>query len=153
VKIFLKPGQIYISHEPAVVSTILGSCVAFTIFNSRSRVGGICHAQLPKSHNSNRLSEFLYVDTAIAHMLKKFAMMGIQKHEMEMKLFGGAELLDKSCVNTKSVGHQNVQLALEIIENENLKFILTHVGGDLGRKIKFHTNTGMVLLKPIKKII
>jgi chemotaxis protein CheD len=48
MNIFLKPGALYISEKPAIVSTILGSCIAVTIFNKRLKVGGICHALLPK---------------------------------------------------------------------------------------------------------
>jgi chemotaxis receptor (MCP) glutamine deamidase CheD len=48
VKVFLKPGELYIGKEPAVVSNILGSCVSITMFSERLGAGGICHALLPR---------------------------------------------------------------------------------------------------------
>ncbi|MGA2108628.1 MAG: hypothetical protein ABSH25_13400 [Syntrophorhabdales bacterium] len=52
MKVFLKPGEIYVGEEPAEISTILGSCVSVTMFSKRVRVGAICHALLPSRAGS-----------------------------------------------------------------------------------------------------
>ena len=36
MKVFLKPGEMYLGEESAEVSTILGSCVSVTMFCRRS---------------------------------------------------------------------------------------------------------------------
>ena len=41
---------------------------------------------------------------------------------------------------------------MEIIKNENLNLSVSDVGGNLGRKIHFYTDTGRVLLKRINRI-
>lgn len=152
MNIFLKPGEIFISREPAIVSTILGSCVAITIFNERLKVGGICHALLPGSRSLQDADYYRYVDGSIAYMLKKLEAIGIQKHEMEIKLLGGADVLDIVDVKRPSVGQQNIEKALEIMNTEKLTLTLSDVGGKTGRNIRFYTHTGMVLLKRIKKM-
>jgi chemotaxis receptor (MCP) glutamine deamidase CheD len=70
MNLFLKPGEVCISREPAVVTTILGSCIAVTMFNERLKIGGICHALLPKHPPSKRWKEFHYVDSSILYMVK-----------------------------------------------------------------------------------
>lgn len=41
---FLKPGEAIVSPNPILVSTVLGSCIAVTMYSPEKRVGAICHA-------------------------------------------------------------------------------------------------------------
>jgi chemotaxis protein CheD len=152
VRIFLKPGDLYISNIPTIVSTILGSCISVTVFNRRLEIGGICHAMLPKSPYAKDLSAFRYVDSSIFYMLSKFEKLGIRKDEMELKLLGGADVIDRMNDDTASIGQKNIEIALEIIRNENLKILISDVGGKMGRKVHFYTHTGKVLLKRINSV-
>ena len=45
--VYLHPGQVFVSPDPAVVTTILGSCVAVCVFDPVLRVGGTNHYLLP----------------------------------------------------------------------------------------------------------
>jgi len=45
--IYLQPGDIFISEKSALISTLLGSCVAVTMFSPRLGVGAISHGILP----------------------------------------------------------------------------------------------------------
>lgn len=151
MKVFLKPGELYIGKGPAVISTILGSCVSVTMFNKRLSVGGICHALLPKENSSTKdTDKYRYVDSSISHMLKAFETMGIKKSEIEVKIFGGASIVDTA--HKKSVGQVNVETALTLVRDNDLNIITYDFGGTLGRKIIFHTHTGRVLLKKLERI-
>jgi chemotaxis protein CheD len=152
MRVFLKPGELYISDIPTVVSTILGSCIAVTIFNKRLKTGGICHAMLPRSPYENEYSVFRYADSSIFYMLNKFEMMGIRKDEIEVKVLGGADVIGRINEDTVSIGRKNIEIAMEIIRNENLQLTVSDVGGKMGRKVHFYTHTGKVLLKRIKSI-
>ncbi len=39
-QVFLGMGQVHISEEPVVISTVLGSCISVTMFNRQSAMGG-----------------------------------------------------------------------------------------------------------------
>jgi chemotaxis protein CheD len=149
MNIFLKPGELCICDKPTQVSTILGSCIAVTIFNERLRVGAICHALLPKNPKGH--DALRYVDSAISAMLQKLEAMGIGKNEMEVKLLGGADVLERSGT-TQSVGQKNIEMALEVMKQENLNLTVSDVGGRMGRKVYFYTHTGRVLFKRIRGI-
>jgi chemotaxis protein CheD len=147
--IFLKPGELHITEKPTVVSTILGSCVSLTMFHGQSGTGGICHAILPKNPTDSGCDPFRYVDSVVYSMLKMFATVGINRKEIEVKLFGGADVIAHSTKNT--IGLKNITEALAVIARESLKLIASDVGGDAGRKLFFYTHTGEVFMKRIEK--
>jgi chemotaxis protein CheD len=150
LKVFLKPGELYIGTEPAIISTILGSCLSITMFNTRLRLGGICHALFPTDPKQAQGKEFCYVDGSVSYMLNEFGKMGIKKNEIEVKAFGGANIIDATY--KKSVGQANIEAVFNIIKDEGLKMLTHDLGGTLGRKIIFSTHTGRVLLKKLERM-
>jgi len=80
-------------------------------------------------------------------MAERFRSLGVGKGETEVKLFGGADVLEYHGKHGISVGCQNIETALEIIGKAGLRLIVSDVGGKVGRKLRFYTHTGEVLLK------
>jgi len=149
VKVFLKPGELYIGKEPAVVSTILGSCVSITMFSARLGAGGICHALLPRKFAfRKRQHDFHYVDKSVLYMVREFKKMGVKTNEIEVKVFGGAGIAGASY--KRSVGKANVEMAFNMIKYHDLRAITWNLGGTSGRKVIFFTHTGRVLLKMLE---
>jgi chemotaxis protein CheD len=149
LKIFLKPGELYIGKEPAVVSTILGSCVSITMFSAKLGAGGICHALLPRKFAfRKRRHDFHYVDKSVLYMLGEFKKMGAEANEIEVKIFGGAGIAGASY--RKSVGKANVEMAFNTVKDYDLKVVTWNLGGTSGRKIIFFTHTGRVLLRMLE---
>jgi chemotaxis protein CheD len=156
-KIYLKPGEMHFAGRPTIVTTVLGSCVSVTIFSRKHATGAICHGMLP-SYKDRGMSEQMspeglrYVDCAIEQMLRKFMSKGIAESDLEVKLFGGAEMLP-NCLPSKNVtvGRQNIEIAIRMIKDKNLNLVSSDLGGLQGRKIIFYTHTGDVFLKRLKK--
>lgn len=148
--VFLKPGEIYVSKTPALISTVLGSCVSVTL-HSGSGMGAICHAMLPYGINDER--GLRYVDCAIHHIFKKLVSISGQKGGFTAKIFGGANLLTSvgSQQNSFSVGTQNIEAAFKAINDLSLNVAASDIGGNHGRKIFFYSNTGEVLLRAVRK--
>lgn len=152
--LFLKPGEMRICEKPTIVTTLLGSCVAVAMYNERLRVGAICHGLLPSCKNAQPCDgqcpeKFKYVDCSIRRMLEVFHKRGIVQSEIDVKVFGGSDMfkVNDRASKSSSVGRQNVEKALQIVDNEGLRIIATDLGGLRGRKIYFYTHTGEVLLK------
>jgi chemotaxis protein CheD len=74
VKVFLKPGELYLGKRPVVISTILDSCLSITMFNARLGVGGICDALLSNDSELKKGNEFRYAQTGCV-LLKKLERM------------------------------------------------------------------------------
>lgn len=155
--IFLKPKDVYLAEKPTIVITVLGSCVSTTMFNRRLRMGAICHSFLPECRNNQEscngigIERFKYVNCSISWMVKKLGTYGITPEEIEVKLFGGADMVPSQGGDTRitKVGSENVKIAIEAIEAEGLNLASSNVGEAFGRKIYFYTHTGEVLLKRI----
>ena len=153
----LKPGEIIFSRKPAVVSTILGSCVSVTMHHPASEFGAICHGVMPKCAERKKCTKGpqcgespKYVECAIRQMLMKLDELNILRSEAEVKLFGGAEMADTAGRNngrTKTVGSENIRVAKKILAKEGLGISKEDTGGTNGRKILFLTHTGDVYLK------
>ena len=159
--VYLKPGEIYFSDKPTMVSTVLGSCVSVTMFSASSCIGAICHGLLSNCKNNDAkicakgqcMERYKYVDCSIYEMLKKINAAGLKKSELEVKFFGGSEMItskDKK-PGWKTVGQENIMTAARIIQSEGLNLISYDVGGTAGRKIHFNTGTGEVFLKRLNK--
>lgn len=147
--IYLKPGEVLVAREPVLVSTVLGSCVAVTMFSPACRVGAICHAMLPD--NAGRDENLRYVDTALRHIFRKVVEYGAGS-DLVVKLFGGAKVLDAGNNESsgRTVGEQNVVRALEVLDALGLKVTTADTGGIVGRKLFFCTRDGDVYLRRMR---
>jgi chemotaxis protein CheD len=157
-RIYLKPGELCVCREPAMVTTILGSCVSVTMLNHRKKVAAICHAVQPVCRQQFLGcpdicdDRFRYVSCVIPEMVNRMNMLGVQSVELETKLFGGSAMIGKRSFNEKrnAVGNQNIEAALSAMAYYGIRLHTVEVGGKLGRKLIFDTGSGEVLLKRIR---
>jgi chemotaxis protein CheD len=150
--IYLKPGELYLGKQPTVVTTVLGSCVSLIFFHPPLRLGAICHALLPT--NKNQENSFRFVDSAFDWMLKQFQSRDIPLTQIQVKLFGGADVLEcyEGICRAVTIGQQNIRRALEMVNASGLRVQVSDLGGSWGRKLFFFTHTGEVLLKRVGKV-
>jgi chemotaxis protein CheD len=158
-QVFLKPGEMLFCTDPAMVTTVLGSCVSVTLYHPLHRIGAICHGLLPICRNKadcdGSCTEGLrYMDCSIRKMMKSFESKGIKPRELQVKIFGGADMFgdsspDRSRIN---VGAQNITTTLMMLEDFGVTPCSSDTGGGMGRKIIFISNTGEVFLKRVKRI-
>ncbi len=138
-----------ITQGPAMIETTLGSCVAAVFWHANSRTGAMCHAALPICPRDADGQELRYVDYAMGYLLARLKAKGIEHKEIEVKLFGGANVLPGGMAE-KTVGFQNVQAAERLVEKESLRLVASDLGGIAGRVIYFRVDTGDVFLRRIK---
>ena len=145
-KIYLKPGELVVTEEPVMVTTVLGSCVSVTMYNARLRAAAICHGMLPHGGISDN---FKYVDTALRYMIDYFRKRDIGRKEIEVKVFGGADMFNTVGSSTRNftVGWQNISAATSFLQEYGMAPTASDVGGKKGRKLIFTTDTGIVYLK------
>lgn len=148
--ISVQPGQLYMTRKPMVLRTILGSCVSVTFWNARLGAGALCHGVLPRCPAGAGVAEgHRYVDFSIRYLAERFDRLGVPRQEVEIKLFGGADVLP---VNTArgakpTIGAMNCRAALEVLEEEGFIVIASDLGGIRGRTIRFDTGNGEVLVQ------
>ena len=152
--LYLKPGEWFSGQERTLIKTVLGSCVAVTMFHRNTRLAAICHALMPACEKKGGCTAYCeshsrYAECIIRRMAEGFFQRGIKAGEIEVKLFGGADSLsvDSGRKNSLRVGARNFEQARTSIEKEGLRLSGSDVGGSKGRKLFFDTYTGEVLLK------
>lgn len=148
--IYLKPGEVLVTRTPVLVSTVLGSCVAVTMFSPSRGFGAICHAMLPT--NSGREADLRYVDTALQYLYAKVMEHGAG-NDLVVKLFGGAQVLavgDRQ-PERQVVGDQNVVRAETVLASLGLTVSVRDTGGLRGRKLFFCTRNGDVFVRRMRQ--
>ena len=73
------------------------------------------------------------------------------RRDIEAKLFGGSDMFETAVGRGLSVGGQNMKMALGMLELESVRLVTQDLGGPRGRKIVFHTHTGEVFSKRLRK--
>lgn len=151
-QVHLQPGEVLVTQEPQWVITLLGSCVAVTMFNARFRLAAICHAMLSQPRGaatpgSCPAQRFRYLSAAIPAMARPFSQLGLQPKEVEVKLFGGGDVINMGGDphNNRSIGHANIVMAQQLLNEAGFQIKARNVGGNRGRKIVFNTDSGVVL--------
>ena len=147
----LQPGQVHLARRPMMLQTILGSCVSVTFWSARLGAAALCHGVLPRcplewAEGAAVCNGHRYVDYSIRYLARKFDALGADRKQVEVKVFGGADVLPVSrAANAKpTVGSMNGRAALEVLEEEGFTVLASDLGGIRGRKIHFHTGTGDV---------
>ena len=156
--VFLRAGEMHFTARPELVVTLLGSCLSVTMFNRRTKLGGVCHSIMPRCERRTQCVEdcreaFRYVDCSIRMMVRSFERHRVKRNEIEVKCFGGANMFSRYAQVSGSIfiGKQNIQTAKQIIRSEGLSILAMDVGGLQGRKIFFYTDNGEVYLKRLLK--
>jgi len=151
-QVHLQPGEVLVTKEPQWVLTLLGSCVSVTMFNPRFHLAAICHALLPEPRGEivpgpGRAQQFRYLTIAFAAMAESFARLGLKPGEVEVKLFGGGNVVGMGgdFQADRSIGSANVAMARHLLKAAHYHIRAESVGGNSGCKIKFNTQTGEVL--------
>jgi len=148
--ISVQPGQVHLARSPVVLRTILGSCVGVTFWSSRLGAGALCHGVLPSCPRGTGGSDgYRYVDFSIRYLAQCFDALGARRQDVEVKLFGGADVLPVAAARAgkSTVGFLNCQAALKVLEEEGFTVAASDLGGIRGRTIRFHTGTGEVIVQ------
>jgi chemotaxis protein CheD len=150
---YLKPAEAIILTGEATVTTVLGSCISVTFFHPAPRFAAIIHGVLPfvpktQSGAPNDIENiFKYVDSSIQYIVKRLQEKGVDTQKMQVKVFGGADVLGHPCRSSISVGQKNIASAMITLAEMGINVTATDVGGTKGRKLIFHTQTGYIFLK------
>ena len=157
-QVYLHPGEIYIARAPTILRTVLGSCVGITFWSPRLTIGALCHAVLPRRPpdlppNLPYAESYRYVDFCIGDVARQLENLGAVRGQLQVKLFGGADVLPVSTKPTSrmTVGRQNWEAALETMREESLGVMVSDLGGTRGCTLQFHTGTGEVLLRRLAR--
>ena len=133
-------GDYVISADPnAVLTTVLGSCIAVCLFDPVLKVGGMNHFLLPEGDASNA-GNVRYGANAMELLINGLLKKGAERRRLEAKIFGGAKMLG----NLRNIGASNAAFAHRFLKDEAIPCLSESVGGTSARRIRFWPTTGLV---------
>lgn len=146
------PGELYVTAQDELVSTVLGSCVSACIRDRVFGIGGMNHFMLPLSHNAREQDVISaatrYGNFAMEHLINEIISRGGLKKNLEVKVFGGAKVIP----TMGDVGARNIEFVVEYLANEGLRIEGKDLGGDYPRKLIYHPLSGKVKMKRLESI-
>ena len=148
--VFLQPGDLYFGDSDTRIRTILGSCVAITMWHPVRHIGGMSHCLLPGPGRESTAGtvDGRYVDEAIAWLMREAVSHGTRPSEYQIKLFGGGDMFASSgALKQSSIGQKNTIQALYILSKLGLTVLTHDLGGSVSRSIIFDVDTGDVWVR------
>ena len=155
-RIHVVQGEYAVSGDPAVMmGTILGSCVAACVRDPVAGVGGMNHFLLPGDKDgaaAGAPNALRYGVQSMELLLNALYRMGARRERLEVKLFGGARVID----GLSDIGQQNAAFAERFLQAEGITLMGGSLRGDQARRIQFWPVSGrvrqMALVEPGRQV-
>jgi chemotaxis protein CheD len=150
-KIFLHPGDFLFAEPGTHIHTVLGSCVAITLWHPHLRIGGMCHFVLP-SRPYGKMSgapDGRYGDEAMMLFDQAVRLHRTSYPQYQAKIFGGADICVAADDITldETIGERNAAAAMQFLMKRNVDVRVVHVGEEGSRRIAMDMVTGDVWVK------
>lgn len=147
----LGAGELYFGQAPALVHTLLGSCVAITLWHPRQRRGGMCHYLLPRREDyaRNDHGRGHYGSDAIEFFLEQAQRSGCKPSDYEVKVFGGGQMFEALAAKTNpiDVADSNVETGMTLLRDNGFRVRSVDTGGARYRKIFLNLESGDVWVR------
>ncbi len=142
------PGQWYFGREATSVRTLLGSCVAVTLWHPVKRLGGMCHYLLPERRGATTAGlDGRYGTEAIDLLLQRLQRAGTRPDEYVAHLYGGADTMPESTGVKFNVGERNIEIGWTLIDRHGFQLDGVDVGDHVPRTVTLFVETGEIEMK------
>lgn len=150
----LLAGQLYFGKLAAKVRTLLGSCVAVTVWHPVLHLGGMCHFLLPtRTRQPDQPRDGRYGDEALELMVEAMQRNGTAPGHYEAHLYGGADTIPDRAGVKFNVGERNIEQGWSLIEQYGFALVGVDVGDHVPRTVCLNLADGVVEMRrgdPVK---
>lgn len=156
-RILIDPGEYCSTGNIGVISTLLGSCVAACLYDSKNKIIGMNHFMLSSTRYSRDMPIHIseagrYGIHAMELLINEMMAKGALRQQLRAKIFGGATILFGEAQNSNflCVGQVNCKFIREFLKNERIPIEAEDLGGNHGRVIHFSNGDFAVHCRKIK---
>ncbi len=145
------PGEYFVTDSGMLLVTVLGSCVAACIRDTKTGMGGMNHFMLPDDGGretvgaSARYGTYA-MEVLINHLLK----MGARRNSLEAKVFGGGAVM--ASLASSNVGTRNAEFVLNYLKVEKIPIVAKDLLDSYPRKVYYFPDTGRVMVKKLHRV-
>lgn len=141
----LMPGQMHFGPHAASLRTLLGSCLAVTLWHPQRRLGGMCHFLLPtRTRAAHEPLDGRYGDEALEAMMKLLMATGTDPKDYHAHLYGGADTMPEGTALKFNVGERNIEQGFNLVDRYGFQIQGVDVGEDVPRTVTLTLATGEV---------
>ena len=146
--IVLMPGQMHIGTHVGSVRTLLGSCVAITLWHPARRIGGMCHFLLPsRTRRAGEPADGRYGDEAVAAMVASLQALRAAPEDCVAHLYGGADTMSGVSTARFNIGERNIEQGWTLIDRYGFRLDGVDVGEDIPRMVSLSLGNGTVAMR------
>ena len=146
--VHILPGQMSFGPAPATMRTLLGSCVAVTLWHPQRRLGGLCHYLLPqRPRRAGDPLDGRYGDEAVYGMVQLLREAGCSPADCQAHLYGGADTLPEGGMARFNVGERNIEQGWKLLDEYGFQLQGIDVGEDIPRTVTLDVGTGEVTMR------
>lgn len=145
------PGEYFVTDKGMLLVTVLGSCVAACVRDTKTGMGGMNHFMLPDDGGretvgaSARYGTYA-MEVLINHLLK----MGARRNSLEAKVFGGGAVM--ASLSSSNVGTRNAEFVLNYLKTEKIPIVAKDLLDSYPRKVYYFPESGRVMVKKLHRV-
>ena len=126
----------------------IGSCVIVSLYDPKSKTGGLAHVMLPDSSDldKEKINLIKFADTAVPALYYAIAETGAFKSTLVAKIVGGSEMFPPTEDFENNIGRDNTIAVKKALKGLSLPLIAEDTGGRRGRSIEFELESGLIKL-------
>lgn len=144
----LLAGQFWFGNSASAVKTLLGSCVAITLWHPKRHIGGMCHYLLPQRARAiGQPLDGRFGDEALELLVSALRRAGTQPQEYEAHLYGGADTMPGHVAVKFNVGERNIEQGWSLIDKYGFALQGIDVGDHVPRHVQLTLATGEVRMR------
>lgn len=143
----IQPGELHVTSDDVLITTVLGSCVSVCVRDAVAGVGGMNHFMLPGGEEKEGESP-RYGSHAMEQLIEWVLSLGGRAERLEAKVFGAGKINRA----LPDVGKRNVEFALDYLRGRNIPVTAIDVGEAFPRKVCFSPRCGRVFVKALRNI-
>lgn len=146
-EVFLHPGEFHFGSAPRRIGTLLGSCVAVTVWHPTRHFGGMCHILLPgRQRAPAAAANGRYADEAVEMFGCELRSRHVAPESCQVKLFGGGNMFSGTRAANLDIGRRNIEATRYALHSHGFAVLSEHVGGTAHRRLYFDLSSGHVWL-------
>jgi chemotaxis protein CheD len=161
LEIFLRPGEFYFGEGKTRIRTLLGSCVAITLWHPTRLIGGMSHYMLPSrvAHRKKGTSlDGRYADEVMEMFVRELNRSHSKPAEYQVKIFGGGRMFEHAAKEGKpganvDISERNVRIGRELVRRYGFHFTAEDLGGRGHRNVMLDLWSGDVWVKKAPKAL
>ncbi len=147
--VFLAPGEVYFTGDTDTsIRTLLGSCVAVTLWHPRFHAGGMCHVAMPdRAVVKDRPLDGRYASEAIELLMQGVRAIHTQPKDYVARLFGGARMISTTEKSIWDIGARNIESVKKWLSHYGFNISQEDLSGTVYRHITLDVASGNVICR------